>query len=255
MKLRILGCSGGISRDLRTTSLLIDNDVLFDCGSGVGELTLAEMGEIKHIFLTHSHLDHVGFLPLLTDTLFERLSQPLSIHAQPETIKALQDHIFNWTIWPDFAQLPTPERPVLRYIPMQAGEVREINGRVFEMIRVNHIVPAVGYRVETSQGAAFAFSGDTSTNDTFWAAVNAHDRLDLLIVEAAFSNKDEKLSNMARHYCPNTLAADIKKLHHRPPIYLTHNKPGEEKKIFAECQDLLPGWNLNQLHGNEEFQL
>ena len=34
MKLRVLGCSGGIGGDLRTTSLLLDHDTLIDAGTG-----------------------------------------------------------------------------------------------------------------------------------------------------------------------------------------------------------------------------
>ena len=69
MNIRVLGCSGGIGTDLRTTSLLIDSDILIDAGTGLGDLDLDSMGAIKHIFITHSHLDHVAFLPLLIDTI------------------------------------------------------------------------------------------------------------------------------------------------------------------------------------------
>ena len=73
MQVRILGCSGGIGANLRTTSLLIDNDILIDCGTGVGDLSIEEMSKIRHIFLTHSHLDHIACLPLLADTLYDQL--------------------------------------------------------------------------------------------------------------------------------------------------------------------------------------
>lgn len=255
MKIRVLGCSGGVSVGLRTTSYLIDDDILLDSGSGVGDLTLDEMALIRHVFLTHSHLDHVAFLPLMVDSIFARIQQPVVVHAQAATLKAIQDHIFNWHIWPDFAKLPTLEHPVMRYQEMQPGTTIKIGGRQIEMIPVNHIVPAVGYRVEATHGAAFAFSGDTATNDTFWAALNKHARLDLLFMESAFSNADEALSIKARHYCSNTLAADIIKLRHRPPIYLTHPKPGDEIDIFNECRVLLPTWNFRQLKGNDRFTL
>ena len=101
MQVRILGCSGGIGDGLRTTSILIDNDVLIDCGSGVGDLTLDELGKIKHIFLTHGHLDHIAFIPLLLDSVFDDLvSNPITIHLQAETLEMLTEHIFNWKIWP-----------------------------------------------------------------------------------------------------------------------------------------------------------
>lgn len=56
MKLTILGCSGGIGIGLRTTAMLLDDDVLIDAGTGVGDLTLDRMARIDAVFLTHSHL-------------------------------------------------------------------------------------------------------------------------------------------------------------------------------------------------------
>lgn len=44
MKLRVLGCSGGIGgiggRHLRTSSFLVDHDILIDAGTGVAELSV-----------------------------------------------------------------------------------------------------------------------------------------------------------------------------------------------------------------------
>jgi len=34
MKIQVLGCSGSIARDCRTTSFLLDQDVLIDAGTG-----------------------------------------------------------------------------------------------------------------------------------------------------------------------------------------------------------------------------
>jgi len=255
MKLRILGCSGGISAGLHSTSLLVDDDILIDAGSGVGTLTLEEMSKIKHIFITHSHLDHVTFLPLLIDTIFDRVKEPVLIHGQEKTLQALQAYIFNWVVWPDFAELPRPETPVLSYSAIEPGSTWTNNGRSVEMIPVEHIVPTVGYRVESEEGASFAFSGDTSTNDSLWNALNAHDKLDLLIVESAFSNRNLMLSKLAKHYCPELLADDIKKLKHDTKIYITHRKPGEEEVILKECLELMPDLDITGLEGGETFTL
>ncbi len=43
MQVRVLGCSGAIAKDCRTTSFLVDDDLLVDAGTGVGDLTLDEM--------------------------------------------------------------------------------------------------------------------------------------------------------------------------------------------------------------------
>lgn len=254
MEIRVLGCSGGVGHGLRTTTLLVDGDVLIDAGTGLGDLSLQEMRGIRHIFLTHSHLDHIAHIPFLLDSIFERIEEPVVIHAQDVTLRALHEHIFNGVIWPDFTRLPDPERPVVRFSPMAPGEVLELGERRWEMIPVNHTVPGVGYRVEGPTGA-FAFSGDTTTNDGFWAALNAHERLDVLIVESAFTNEDIELCRRAGHYCPSLLAEDLKKLEHRPEIYISHNKPGEEEAIFAECRAALSRYRILRLSGGTRFTL
>jgi len=252
MRLRALGCSGGVGAEPSTTSFMVDDDVLLDAGSGVGSLTYEEMKKIRTIFLTHSHLDHHAFLPFLVDSIFEHIKTPITVIGQEVTLRMLQEHIFNWDIWPDFAVLPTPQGPVMRYQTMSPGEIIELDGRSFEMIPVDHIVPDVGYRVEKGT-SSFAFSGDTSTNETFWEVLNQRDSLDLLIVECGFSNAESKLSTMAKHYTPSFLAEDLRKLRHDPKIYITHLKPGREEKIFAECQDLIERHKISRLSCNEVF--
>jgi ribonuclease BN (tRNA processing enzyme) len=255
MQLRVLGCSGGIGGSLRTTSFLVDEDILIDCGTGVGDLSLAEMRELKHIFITHTHLDHIADLPLLVDTLFGDLQErPLIIHAQQESMDIIKSHIFNWQIWPDFFELPNKNRPSIEFQAMEIGERLEIEGRVFEMIEVNHTVPAVGYRVSCETGS-FAFSGDTTTNNTLWEALNAHDDLDMLIVECAFSNAERELCEAARHYCPESLLADLGKLRHKSNIFVTHLKPGGEEQICNELMQSGGDIAVSRLHGQEKFQL
>ena len=180
MQIRVLGCSGGIGLGLATTSFLVDNDILIDAGTGVASLTIEEMRPIRHVFLTHSHLDHIAELPLLADTLFDELvARPIIVHAQQQTVGALQQHIFNGRIWPDFTVLPNRENAVLKLSAIDARSVTVIGERSIGMIAVNHTVPAVAYRVE-SGGKSFVFSGDTTTNDDLWDALNGYQGLDLL---------------------------------------------------------------------------
>ncbi|HEY5602184.1 MAG TPA: 3',5'-cyclic-nucleotide phosphodiesterase [Gammaproteobacteria bacterium] len=254
MNLRVLGCSGGIGADLRTTSLLIDDDILIDAGSGVGDLTLEELENIKHIFLTHTHMDHFIFLPLMVDSIFGSIKEPVIVHGQPKTIEALKTHIFNWTIWPDFSKLPTVENPVMAFETMLPGATMTLNGRTLEMIQVNHIVPGVGYRVECDSGS-FAFTGDTTNHDNFWEVMNRYDTLDLLICEVAFPNALEDLAKRAGHYSPQLLALDLVKLRHYPDIYISHTKPGKEDVIVSECREAVPTRTIHRLFGGTQFTL
>jgi len=248
MQIRVLGCSGGIGAGLRTTSLLIDHDVLIDCGSGAGDLTLSELSRIRHIFVTHGHLDHIAFIPFLVDSVFESLvANPLTIHLQIETLDMLRQHIFNWQIWPDFAKLPDETNPVIQYEVITPGQQITLGGRNFEVIPVTHTQPAVGYRVQAPGGGSFAFSGDTRSTDRFWQVLNSYTELDILIVECAYADHEEALSQIAGHHRPSTLAADLRKLHHQPALYITHQKPDQEEQIMRELSAMVDGRELQRL--------
>ena len=154
MQIKILGWAGGIGANLRTTSFLIDDDVLIDAGTGLGDLPLNQMTGIRHIFLTHSHMDHIVGLPLLADSMYGVHDEPIMVHAQEKTIEALKQHIFNWMIWPDFSELPTKENPSMNFKVMSPGDKVTIRSREIEMIPVIHTVPGVGYVVSSRRANA-----------------------------------------------------------------------------------------------------
>ncbi|MFT5739133.1 MAG: ribonuclease BN (tRNA processing enzyme) [Gammaproteobacteria bacterium] len=253
MQIKILGWAGGIGANLRTTSFLVDDDLLIDAGTGLGDLPLNSMTDIRHIFLTHSHMDHIVGLPLLADTMFGVHDEPIVVHAQEKTIKAVKAHIFNWVIWPDFSELPSKENPSIRFEIMNPGDKVTIRSREIEMIPVNHTVPGVGYCVSTRK-ATVAFSGDTTTNDSLWEVLNSYDNIDLLFVESAFANHDLEISKISKHYCPSLLGEDVRKLKHRPDIWLTHFKPGEEELIYQQCVEAMPDFKVHHLKGGEKFK-
>lgn len=253
MRLRVLGCSGGVGGNLRTTSLLLDHDVLIDAGTGVGELSLAEMCMIDHVFVTHSHLDHIACLPLLIDSVGFMRDKPLVIHATDETLAILRKHIFNWEIWPDFAEIPSLHQPILRYERIVLGTTTEIGGRKLTPLPVNHIVPAVGFQIENAN-ASLVFSGDTTSCDALWEAVNRIGNLKYLIIETAFSNAEKDLAIISKHLCPSLLADELCKLKLNPEIYITHLKPGEIELTMQEIGECVRGVAPKMLQNGQVFE-
>jgi ribonuclease BN (tRNA processing enzyme) len=236
MKVRVLGCSGAIAKDCRTTSFLIGDNILIDAGTGVGDLTLDEMRAIDHVFLTHSHLDHIAALPLMLDAVSSLRDTPVNVHALPETIEALQTHVFNNVIWPDFSCIPSPNHPFLRYTPLSVGQQTRIGSRLVEVLPAVHTVPAVGYAVQGDNGW-WAFSGDTERNPAFWSWINAMPVCQL-VVETAFSNRERSLAARSLHLSPTTLAQELSQLRgdRAFPIYITHTKPSETALIMDEIR-------------------
>ena len=238
MRVRVLGCSGAIARDCRTTAFLINQDVLVDAGTGVGDLTREDMLRIGDVFLTHSHLDHIACLPLMVDAMAAaRAGRPLRVHALPATIEALRQHVFNNLIWPDFARLPSAESPLLSFHPLQVGDMRHLPGCTVEALPAEHAVPAVGYAVRGPRADApwWVFSGDTECCPAFWQRVNELP-VHALVIETAFSNRERDLAHRARHLSPAVLADELDHLHpaRRFPIYITHTKPAETETIMRE---------------------
>ena len=247
MQIRILGCSGGIGAGSRTSAMLIDDDVLLDAGTGIGDLALDDLHAIRHVFLTHAHLDHIAGLPMLIDSIFtDVVDVPVTVYGRAETLKAIQDHLFNWVIWPDFATLPNKESPMLRYVECNPGDTLTIGHRDFHAVDVAHSVPAIGYTVQNS-GGVFAVSGDTRTNETLWPVLNDCDDLKALVIEVSFPDEMESLAQLAGHYCPATLARDLERLTHDPEIWITGMKPGEEPRILRQVLATVPGRNIRML--------
>ena len=263
MKVRVLGCSGAIAKDCRTTSFLINENILIDAGTGVGDLTLEEMCKIDHVFLTHSHLDHIAALPLMLDAVASLRATPVRVRALSETIDALQAHVFNHVIWPDFSAIPSPARPFLRYETVSVGQQVSVGERIIEVLPAVHSTPAVGYAVRADTGW-WVFSGDTERNPAFWERINRM-QVCQLVIETAFSNREAALAAASFHLSPSSLAQELAQLQAVGafPIYITHTKPPETGRIMDEIRRIdncastagIAGHDIHWLKAGQEFEL
>ena len=254
MRVRVLGCSGGIGARARTTSFLVDDDILIDAGTGVEDLTVDELAAIDHVFLTHSHLDHIAALPLLVDSVGGIRDKPIVVHALPETIDALKAHIFNWVIWPDFTEIPHYDRPWMVYEPLSVGAVVQLGERVIRSLAANHTVPALGFHLYNER-ASLVFSGDTGPNDEFWREVNGVQNLRYLIIETAFSNREQDLAVTAKHLFPIQLAQELAKLQREAQVLITHLKPSDRDLIAREVNAWAGRFAPKLLEGGEVLEL
>ena len=260
MKVRVLGCSGAIARDCRTTSFLIDDDLLVDAGTGVGDLTLDEMALIDDVFLTHSHFDHIASLPMMLDAVAWLRQAPVRVHGLRGTLNALRRHIFNNVIWPDFSLLPSPETPLLTYREIGLGQNLLRGSRApkrIEVLPAVHTVPACGYAVRDAAGGPnWVFTGDTERNPAFWERVNQIE-VGALVIETAFSHAQRDLAALCRHLAPGSLADELARIApgRNYPIHISHNKPADADLIMGEIAALaagrqargLPAWDIRRL--------
>lgn len=238
MIIRVLGCSGAIAAGCRTTSFLLDDSVLIDAGTGVGDLELEELAKINHILISHSHLDHVLSIGLLADSVMRLRAAhrrgPVVVHALPDTLAALRDHIFNGVIWPDFTRLPSVEAPVLQFQPIAVGQTLSLAGRRIEVLSAAHTVPAVGFAVDAGAEAGWwVYTGDTGPNPALWKRL-ASMKVAHLVIETAFSDEERQLARISGHLCPTVLREEMAQLGGCVDVHITHVKPGELEAVMDE---------------------
>ncbi|MDN5873742.1 MAG: 3',5'-cyclic-nucleotide phosphodiesterase [Sinobacteraceae bacterium] len=253
MKIEILGCNGGVGPGLRSTCLRIVSCLLVDTGTGACELSPQEMAALTDVFLTHAHLDHTVGLAFIADNRIGRAPRPLAVHAQAETLQVLHEHLFNWQVWPDFTALPDSDNPTLRFIPLPAAPAR-CQGLEFIPFPSQHTIPTTGYAIRHS-GGVFAFTGDTYGHPAMWQSLNALERLDQLMIEVSYGDELADVGTVARHLTPARLAQQLKALHHRPQLLLSHHKTGQETAVRQQCQAALGNWRYRHLHNGECFEV
>lgn len=236
MKLRVLGSAGAEFPDFRPPAFLIDDHLLLDAGTIGSVLTEEEQWKLDHLFITHSHLDHIRAIPALADNIIvKNLRHTVTVHSTQDVVAAMQNHLFNNIIWPDFTVLPTPDNPVITFDTIAAGREYSVSDFSIRAIPVNHTVPAVGYRVR--QGSTtLLYTGDTGPTDEIWQYANG---IDALIVEVSFPNSMESLALVTKHLTSSLLKAELEKIEILPKrILITHPKPQYVELIRTEVEAL-----------------
>lgn len=238
MQIRVLGCSGAEFPDSRTTGFLLDESLLLDGGTIGASLNEDEQRRIKHILVTHAHLDHIKGIPLLADNLLVRGDHgPLTVYGLSATLAALQDHLMNNIIWPDFSRLPTPEAPLIVYQPVTPGIELVINGYRVTPWPMQHAVPAVGYCIAENKATIF-FTGDTGGVGALWEKIGP---VQTLIIEVSFPDEMVELARLTGHLTPCLLAAELAVMPQRPDrLLISHLKPQYRSEIFRQLAFVIP---------------
>jgi ribonuclease BN (tRNA processing enzyme) len=257
MRVRVLGCHGGETPRHRTTCFLIDERITIDAGAVCRSLNLDEQVGIDHMLISHSHMDHVKDLALQADQIIGRRSSSVELHCGPETAETLRTSYFNNYLWPDFTKIPTPANPVMRIVvrePLEAFRIAAPGAAgpsssaavtpgaplaegEYEVryIPVTHPVESMAMLIRGSTGSIL-YSSDTGPTTKLWEVVNNTPDLRGMFVELSFPNHMQALADVAGHYTPQTLAAEMQKITNRDniPLFVYHLKPSFYEQTMKE---------------------
>jgi len=254
MRVIVLGCNGSITGNLRTTSYQVDDDLLIDCGTGAGDLTLQQAIAIDTVFLTHAHLDHCGLLPMLADAVGNFRDAPLTVYALPETISAIRRNLLNGDIWPDYTALPSSKRPYIRFLPIAPGEAVKTKGRSITALQARHAVPCVAYWLD-SGAASLVYSGDTTYCEEFWQALNRIENLKYLLIENTFLNANSAGAARSGHMTAELLSKGMHNLKRQVELHIVHMEAGCEQEAYREIQEAVGEFKPKLVQRGRVFEI
>lgn len=222
MKIRVLGCAGSVSTESKTSAFLINDRILLDGGTICSSLTHDELKNLKNVFISHPHFDHVKGLPTLAETLaFMEEPVPVTIHGSQPVIDALKKHILNDVIWPDFSKLPRENAPVIRYSSLSEGVAVTVEGVAVTPIFLYHNNSDFGYLLEDGK-SSLLYTSDIGPDAEL--CLNGHVP-EYLIIEVSFPNENEELALRTGHLTPLLLLSMLKSLPCLPrKIFVSHLK-------------------------------
>lgn len=252
MKINVIGCSGAEIPGHNAPSFLLNDEIVFDAGSITSILNIKAQLKIKHIFITHAHLDHIRSIPFLTDNIIlSGKRHTINLYSINSVISTIKKHLFNSSIWPDFTLIPNPENAVLNLSNLRINKPININGYTITSYRVNHPVPAVGYLVEDKKNKKLFYTGDTGPTPKTWERIKLK-KLDCLIIDVSFPNEMREMAINTGHLTPELLKEEVLEMSYLPErICITHPKPQYYKSINSELKKT----GLKNLHILKEGEI
>lgn len=237
MKLKVLGCYGGSAPGMRLTSYLLEDRVAIDAGCLTDVLSVREQIRITHVFLSHSHIDHLVTLPFLLDNVLPSIEEPVILYAPEITIRCLQDHIFNGVVWPDFTKISNGRTNVLRMEPLARGQTVWVHGVAVTPFPMEHAVECHGHLLQ-GPDSAVAICSDTASTSGLVSILPEARNLKAVILEASFPRRLSLIADLSKHLSTPTFAAEAARIPSKTQVLVSHLKPDCADEIAGEIRAL-----------------
>ncbi len=254
MKITLIESSVGPGpRQQILASYLINDETVIDAGSVGFFSPLDVQRRIRHVFLTHSHIDHLASLPILIDNVYQPGPDCPTVYANAHVLDCLQTDIFNDRLWPDMVRLSEQESPFVKLSETTSETPVEVAGLRVTPVSLDHLVPTFGFIIE-DDSSAIAIVSDTSPTERVWEIINQTPNLKAVFLEASFPNDMDWLAERAMHLTPSLFAVEQAKLTHDVPVIAVHIKTAYDEKVKSELQALnLPRVEIAETGRTYEF--
>ena len=257
MKVTLLPSSmsaGGVDQNQYLISYLIDDILAVDAGCLGFYGTPEEQAKVKDVLISHTHADHLASLPIFVENAYEARSDCVTVHGNAEVLDSLRRDVFNGRTWPDFLELSGRMAPFLKLDEIESGRAIDLPGLRVTPIAVDHLVPTLGFLVESGE-TSILISSDTGPTDAIWDLARATPGLKAVFLEASFPDSMTSLATLSKHLTPATFAGEVRKLGRADVDGIAvHMKPRHRAQILVELTALgLPNLLIGRFNSPYTF--
>jgi ribonuclease BN (tRNA processing enzyme) len=215
------------------SSYLINDIVAIDAGTLGFWGMPSQQAQVHHVFLTHSHADHIASLPVFIENVYGLIDPGAMVYANGYTIKALEQDVFNDRIWPDFVELSRLHPPFLTLQEIEPERTIVIGDLSITPVPVHHAVPTFGYIV-TNGKSTVVFGADSGPTQRIWELARLSQPPHTVILEASFPNSMAELARISAHLTPELFAEELRKLPAGSRVLTTHIKTRFRDQMLLE---------------------
>jgi ribonuclease BN (tRNA processing enzyme) len=235
------------------TTFIVNGTVAIDAGALGFWGELAGQQRVNHVFLSHSHADHVCSLPMFVTNTVDGRARSILVHGHPPVLDSLSRDLFNGRMWPDFLRPAGAAPPLLDLDETAAGRASEADGLRVTPIPVDHPVPTMAHLVDDGESAV-VISTDSAPTRELWRVAAGMSRLKAVFLGASFPEEEGALASVAGHLTPSQVDTEISKLGRDVPVYAVHIKPGHRQAVVDQLRALRrPGLSIGQSHTDYVF--
>jgi ribonuclease BN (tRNA processing enzyme) len=235
------------------TTFIIGDSVAIDAGSLGFFGTPAEQNKIRHVFLTHTHLDHIASLPIFLENVSDDGGNCPTIYGTAEVLDVVCHDVLNDRLFPDFVRLSRDGPALVKLQPIVPFHPLCIDDLCVQAVPLNHVVPTVSYLLDDGE-SAIAIVTDTAPSDAIWELCNRTDNLKAVFLEVTFPESMAWLATASKHLTPSLFGGELRKLKKSVPVFAIHLKARFLDDVVREVTELnLPNVTLMEPGKSLEF--
>jgi ribonuclease Z len=208
------------------SSLLIESNgsyLMIDC-SGSPYRKLLRVGAdpalLKHVLITHHHIDHISGLPSLIECLWIKgRSEPLHIYALPAAMRVIEVLLELW----DLRNRPIKEFPIVLHTIEGNPDELVIDSPEFTLrtTPTMHAVPSVASKIIFPDGQTLVYSSDTAPYQPFLDFARG---ADYLMMECTFCDEEQELAGITYHLTSATFSEIATEIQARHTLLIHHSE-------------------------------